>query len=158
MRFLQWIALFILMQIFPKKIDSWTLLCLNCLSNTHKTNFCVSKHKWRSCAKSHNTLLHFDFKPNTQRANVSKILQNDPISNDIDIVQANVATQATSVLLATALIGVYAKDGSRILLRALIDQGSQSAFVSENAVQTLRLKRNRINATVSGIGAKLKKC
>ncbi|XP_055309038.1 uncharacterized protein LOC129572946, partial [Sitodiplosis mosellana] len=40
-----------------------------------------------------------------------------------------------------------------ILLRALLDQGSQSAFITENAAQTLRLPRKRISAVVTGIGA-----
>lgn len=57
-----------------------------------------------------------------------------------------------SVLLATIILGAFDKNGARILLRALLDQGSQSAFISETAAQTLRLSRQSINATITGIG------
>lgn len=36
----------------------------------------------------------------------------------------------------------------------LLDQGSQSAFLTENAAQTLKLQRKSIHAVISGIGAK----
>lgn len=69
-------------------------------------------------------------------------------------IQATVVLKkASSVLLATALIGVRNKDGSVNMLRALLDQGSQSAFITENAAQTLRLPRKSASAIVSGIGA-----
>ncbi|XP_031636180.1 uncharacterized protein LOC116349066 [Contarinia nasturtii] len=73
------------------------------------------------------------------------------------IIQATVALQKQlgSVLLATAMIGVLGKNGSRTLLRALLDQGSQSAFITENAAQTLGLKRKSIYALISGIGEKM---
>lgn len=48
-------------------------------------------------------------------------------------------------------------NGAKILLRALLDQGSQSTFISETAAQTLKLKRVKIDALVSGIGEKMQK-
>lgn len=70
-------------------------------------------------------------------------------------IQSTIALhQAGSVLLATAMIGVRSKHGEIIMLRALLDQGSQSAFISENAAQTLKLKRESISVVISGIGAK----
>lgn len=60
-------------------------------------------------------------------------------------------------MLATALIGAYDANGAKILLRALLDQGSQSSFISETAAQTLGLKREKIDALVSGIGEKVQK-
>lgn len=39
------------------------------------------------------------------------------------------------------------------MLRALLDQGSQSAFITEAAAQTLKIPRKDINATITGIGA-----
>lgn len=55
-------------------------------------------------------------------------------------------------MLATALVGVKSNTGEIVVLKALIDQGSQSAFISENAMQTLKLKRNKIDTIISGIG------
>lgn len=80
-----------------------------------------------------------------------------PIDHDIPetSVQATVAAQqASSVLLANAMIAVWDTNGALIILRALLDQGSQSAFITKYAAQTLCLKRKKIRALVSGIGAK----
>lgn len=41
-------------------------------------------------------------------------------------------------------------------LRALIDQGSQTAYITENAAQFLALPRNKISATITGIGEQVR--
>lgn len=127
-------------------------LCLNCLFSSHKTHDCKSKYSCKYCKKHHHSLLHLDAKKGDERnvrANVSQLEQ----ANEHIFVQATVAAQqASKVLLATAMIGVTDKNGSPIMLRALMDQGSQSAFISENAAQTLKLQRLSISATVTGIG------
>lgn len=70
-------------------------------------------------------------------------------------VQATVSMKKSdSVLLATAMIGVLSKNGSKVMLHALLDQGSQSACIRETAAQTLGLTRKSISAVVFGIGAK----
>lgn len=58
-------------------------------------------------------------------------------------------------IIHLAMVSVKAKTGELILLKALIDQGSQSPFISENALQTLKLNRQKIHANVSGIGESL---
>lgn len=55
------------------------------------------------------------------------------------------------------MVGVYDVNGAVTLLRALLDQGSQSSFISESAAQTLKFKREGVNALVSGIGNKMQK-
>lgn len=129
----------------PEERFTWVKsnkLCINCLGDSHKVNSCKSKYKCKHCKKAHNTLLHLENKPK-------------PDVEQVRHVQANVSVRQTkSVLLATALIGVVAKNGERIMLRALFDQGSTSAFVTENAAQTIALPRNKIHAVVSGIGNK----
>lgn len=56
-----------------------------------------------------------------------------------------------NVLLATAKIRVESKAGCRVL-RALLDQGSQASFVTEETVQILGLTKSKISGSVSGIG------
>lgn len=60
-------------------------------------------------------------------------------------------------LLATALVSVFDINGARILLRALLDQGSTDALISETAAQILKLNRKSVNARVTGIGDKAQK-
>lgn len=57
-----------------------------------------------------------------------------------------------AVLLATALVDLQCKNGSYIRMRALLDQGSEVSFISEQAAQLLCLPRLRIHMPITGIG------
>lgn len=137
--------------------------CVNCFGQ-HKAQECKSKFRCKHCNGKHNTLLHLDSKPNAQKypnnaqkyPNNAKINKHESnVSNSATVqLQSTVVAHTATVLLATALIGAYAKDGTKIMLRALLDQGSQSAFITESAAQTLKLPRKETNATIIGIGAK----
>lgn len=126
-------------------------LCTNCLCDSHKVTECKSKHNCKKCNKKHNTLLHFDSIKNIIVSSASAMTAIEPVLN----IQATVAIQKSmSVLLATAFVGVFTRNGNKVLLHAMFDQGSQSAFITEEAAQTLGLPRISINANVSGIGAR----
>lgn len=51
-------------------------------------------------------------------------------------------------MLPTAIVQVFAPDGSKFLLRTLIDEGSTGALISERATQALNLKRWSINSAI----------
>lgn len=145
-------------QIFKKKSTNerfnWVKAenrCINCMG-LHKVSECKSKYSCETCKKKHNTLLHLEKKENEKyiKPNVAKKTEETETVH----VNSNVAQKSGSVLLATILLGAFDKNGARILLRALLDQGSHSAFLSETAVQTLKLQRKSINATITGIGEK----
>lgn len=55
-------------------------------------------------------------------------------------------------MLATALAGVLSKSGEKVVMRILIDMGSQAAYISENALQTLKLSKQKMLANSTGIG------
>lgn len=78
-------------------------------------------------------------------------------SGPSDSVTTHVAQQLTRqdsshILLATAWVTIHASNGRSLSVRALLDQGSESSFVNESVAQTLRLSRERVHTTVSGIG------
>lgn len=56
------------------------------------------------------------------------------------------------VLLATALVKVKSSLGEWWTLRALLDSGSEASFITEFAVQLLRLKPKQTTTEVSGLG------
>ncbi|XP_075979929.1 uncharacterized protein LOC142979055 [Anticarsia gemmatalis] len=58
------------------------------------------------------------------------------------------------VFTATALVRVTSADSTQIVLRALIDQGSQISLITERAAQQLGLKREQFSGVVFGIGEK----
>ena len=58
----------------------------------------------------------------------------------------------SSVLLATAWIYIQTQRTNDMLVRALIDQGAQSSFITEELCQSLRLKRHPVKVLISGVG------
>ncbi|XP_060804637.1 uncharacterized protein LOC106135320 [Amyelois transitella] len=59
---------------------------------------------------------------------------------------------SSQTLLATALVKAESRNGSPLILRALLDQGSQASFISEAAVQLLRLNKVAEKTSISGLG------
>lgn len=84
----------------------------------------------------------------------SKNSEPKPSTSSINVSQE----ELSETLLATALVKVQTADGSYITLRALIDQGSQTSLITENAAQMLRLPRERCKGVIFGVGARGNNC
>lgn len=130
-------------------------VCQNCLYKHFGK--CHSEKRCKECNDEHNTLLHDAF---TQSSHTVTKLTNSissPTSSAAKIIDKqhcvnHVASEDEEVLLTTLSLRVKAANGTYITLRALLDQGSQIALISENAAQMLGLQRQRYHALVSGIG------
>ncbi|XP_025155222.1 uncharacterized protein LOC112588719 [Harpegnathos saltator] len=131
--------------------------CYNCLSPNHAVNECSSKHSCRVCLQRHHSLLHAGADSGGDRLVVEP---NPGLSSQA--VEAPCAVQSLhassiiqsikQVLLATAWVRVIGSSGRTVVVRALLDQGSQMTFVSENLAQVLHAKRQRISVQVSAVG------
>lgn len=121
-------------------------LCVNCFKNHNKSE-CTSTYTCKTCNKPHNTLLHFE-KSNANLAQIS----NTEEEEEMESVNAFLSANNKKVILATALVSTNARNGTTIALKALIDQGSQNAFISKNAVQLLKINTFSISAMINGIG------
>lgn len=156
-------------------------LCLNCLRDTHLSWKCP-KSKCIKCNKPHNSLLHSDsFQVKNQvietsnGANVSLVYPenrsgsnngNGPEAPDYPInyaSQCGVASlepEASStvyysqILLSTAVIKIITKQKT-VTVRALLDSGSQSNFISQKLCEKLGLEQFKINHAVLGVGQTL---
>lgn len=127
-------------------------LCQNCLFD-HRNKECFSQKRCRQCGDKHNTLLHDTFVSRSSNTNDGN---NDTENNRKS---SHVSQEDLSeTLLATALINVQTADSTLITLRALIDQGSQTSLITENAAQMLRLPRKRCKGVIFGVGAKENNC
>lgn len=132
--------------------------CFNCLSTKHAVKECRSKYSCRICRKKHHSLLHVTSDANQSSAETksasSAIAPTPPLTPppEINSLLASIPPQSRSyVLLATAWITVESADRS-IVVRALIDQGSEMTFITEQLAQTLRAKKIRMPVSVSGVG------
>lgn len=138
--------------------------CFNCLKPGHMPRNCQVKQNCSVCHRRHHTLIH------TEQAEATTVLQTsstsapsasasmtqssgDSIPTSVTVMTAcETPTSDKSILLATAWVTLRNKDGGTLTIRALLDQGSESSFVTESAVQLLRAPRRSIHATMVGIG------
>ncbi|XP_017473659.1 PREDICTED: uncharacterized protein LOC108364481 [Rhagoletis zephyria] len=134
-------------------------LCINCLGKGHTCSNCTTTSRCKVCGESHHTLLHNDFFIGNSITNKNNPATVSPNSlSNIGAVSASIAKLhslfthvSTKVLLATVRI-IVETPGRKFYFKALVDQGAQTSFISEDAAQLLRLKTRNINANVSGIG------
>ncbi|XP_068993478.1 uncharacterized protein [Neodiprion pinetum] len=150
-----------------REVVSAKKLCFNCLG-PHQQKDCRSNKTCRVCNGRHHSLLHRNSSSISTAANsgtsqgqaaVAQLaVQNAPISNSASQV-SNHSAQPTMikrspVLLATVqLIASNPETGDRIIARALLDQGSESSFVTESLAQQLRLRRHQATIPIIGVGA-----
>ncbi|XP_076298362.1 uncharacterized protein LOC143217705 [Lasioglossum baleicum] len=153
-------------------------VCINCLGSEHTVSNCPSTHVCRECGGRHHTLLHrgtpkaskqkpgvhtYDsmtrstVPPQPSTATSTNCEARSSTSNaNYDLTATHLAEtvpkEEKTVLLATAIVKVYTPDGRTRLARALLDQGSQASFISNNLVQQLRLQKIRSPISVTGLG------
>ncbi|XP_017481567.1 PREDICTED: uncharacterized protein LOC108370698 [Rhagoletis zephyria] len=123
-------------------------LCQNCLKANHSTNECQSSYTCLRCSQKNHTLLHDSL--SLQRSSVAA-LHTCP-DHSVNRLTSYAETCLPAVLLATAYIKAQSSTGQYIKLRALLDNGSQASFISEYAAQQLRLRRNRLQIPITGLG------
>ncbi|XP_018373384.1 PREDICTED: uncharacterized protein LOC108767792, partial [Trachymyrmex cornetzi] len=131
-------------------------MCLNCLkSATHQAKEC-SAGECRKCSKRHNTLLHFEqAAKGAPDANAKSIeSHSEEITKSTSISCASV-DQAQQVLLATALINVQDGKGEIRSVRALLDNGSQSCFITSDCCKELGLKLSATSVPIYGLTQQL---
>nr|XP_034827119.1 uncharacterized protein LOC117984607 [Maniola hyperantus] len=138
-----------------QKLVETKKLCFNCMAPTHPVIRCHQRTSCRRCGRKHHTLLHFE-KEDKQAFDTARPTekQAEQSTSDETTVVANFSRgelRTYHVLLATAIVKTAPTTGSHAL-RALIDQGSQASFVSEDTVQLLGLKRTNVNGKVFSLG------
>jgi hypothetical protein len=113
-------------------------LCDNCFRSGHKAAQCRSG-SCKKCALKHNSLLH--------PIETNEISQSDSVPTTSYCTQ----TLFKRVILSTAVIKVLDQKGRIQELRALLDGGSESNFITQHAVEKLGCKTESITLPVVGI-------
>ena len=109
---------------------------MNCLGR-HFVADCPSKFSCATCNGRHHTSLHFDRAVEQQSGVTSGATFSGP-----------------SVLLSTAMVGIDDTAGKTLMLRALLDSGSQTSFITADAASKLNLARSTVDVKISGIGGR----
>ena len=133
-----------------KKIATLRLndLCLNCLKPGHFAKQCTSTHKCKKCQRAHHTLIH-DSSRDTQLPSSSP---HPPPTTETVASHTSTGSNLHNTLLMTCQVRIKAPNSTSVKVRALLDSGSTSSFISECVVQSLNLNRRSQCLTVSGIG------
>jgi hypothetical protein len=113
-------------------------LCNNCFRSGHKAAQCRSG-SCKKCSLKHNSLLH--------PIETNEISQSDSVPTTSYCTQ----TLFKRVILSTAVIKVLDQKCRIQELRALLDGGSESNFITQHAVEKLGCKTESITLLVVGI-------
>ena len=92
--------------------------------------------------------------PCSHHASISKATVSPHTSRRAFVAQRT-ATAESPILLPTALLHVHDYGGKRLLVRALIDQGSKTSFISDSLVQKLKLMRTPACVQIQEVGEAL---
>ncbi|XP_018392969.1 PREDICTED: uncharacterized protein LOC108772023, partial [Cyphomyrmex costatus] len=128
--------------------------CSNCFGVKHSVKDCKSTRACKRCSKRHHTLLHFDASAphveSEQPSTTTPASSENSTHITSHLISKTVAPKS-QILLATALIRVYSPHNRFITVRALLDQGSVSTFITESLAQRLRLSRMNRSVFITGI-------
>lgn len=140
------------------------LLCLNCLSSTHKIAACRSQNKCSVCKAKHHSLLHFQRTMDSSNENTSS-LDSSKASVPVQFSSTNEESaicstslnkskcQSYTTLLSTAIVNVILSSGDIKPVRVLLDSGSQTNFLTYSCCRRLNLSVRKMYSSVIGIGS-----
>lgn len=113
-------------------------LCYNCLKPDHITSAC-SAGSCRTCHRRHHSLLHYDEEKPARSAPAAA---------------AHLGVHdSRNVLLATAVAFIHTAQGVPQRVRILLDNGSQSSFITDRCCKYAGLARRKASIPVTGVGA-----
>lgn len=137
--------------------DRWSTvkglgLCTNCLNKGHISSNCTSSG-CRICSKRHNTLLHVNesAQPSSHQPPSTTRTAYQSNNHTPAVLVTSKTSSPSQILLSTALVYAQGKNGVRHICRALLDNGSQTNFLTNKMVQVLNLKKSNNCINIKGI-------
>lgn len=137
-------------------------ICFNCFRSGHYANKC-KKLGCKLCKRRHNTLVHTDSKCtvvntiNNDSNNLSASSSLSSATTDTNNValSANMASSRDhtqrDVLLSTAQVKLRDNNGGVHIVRAVLDSGSTSSFITDRLCRQLKLVTRQVNKCILGI-------
>ena len=142
--------------------------CTNCLRQGHMSKDCDSNYSCKKCTGRHNTLLHLSGstssdrqvqpnEQNTSSSNTQNGSSSEVSNNSQSLSVTNTCFKKSYVLLSTANVLVFDVFGKPHLCRAILDNCSQSNFITKVLFDKLKLTSNTISHSVEGFGSSVTK-
>ncbi|UYV64634.1 hypothetical protein LAZ67_3001408 [Cordylochernes scorpioides] len=133
--------------------------CFKCFRLGHHGHQCWRCVECNICKKSHNTLLHLGEHlmssqgPSSTKENIHPKTESNAEKPDVSFAGMHVRTAVPTALLATALVRLVNHLNEEKVVRALLDQGSQSSFIHRDVLQGLSIPVSKVDAQIYGINA-----
>ncbi|XP_055590649.1 uncharacterized protein LOC129742731 [Uranotaenia lowii] len=137
-------------------------LCRNCLRKGHVVRNCSSKNTCRKCRGRHHSQLCSDDRTHQERLNqrveasatteTNAACEAASPSLSAAIYNPGTGRLSNRVILATAVVTLIDDHGHSHVARALLDSGSECSFITESFSQRLRIHRQKVHLSISGIG------
>lgn len=131
-------------------------LCELCFQG-HRIGECrfANNFKCKHCLKPHNNLLHIKVEgvSKTESRSDSNDTQNDVIPNTSQS-SLHYANISNNVLLPVVRVKVYDKNSKEIIIKALLDSGSQVSFITEEFLSDLGFSLLNKKICITGINNK----
>nr|XP_022914618.1 uncharacterized protein LOC111425084 [Onthophagus taurus] len=118
-------------------------VCMNCLRSGHFVKQCRSS-SCKRCNSRHHTVLHLTHDRSDSPPQPTTSTQ----AHSLNFAQH---ANHSNILLSTVTIHAFDRHNKKHSLRALLDPGSQSSFLSVEACKRLRLSRTATNVNVATI-------
>ncbi|UYV80946.1 hypothetical protein LAZ67_19002239 [Cordylochernes scorpioides] len=132
--------------------------CFKCLRVGHIGKTCRRAIRCAQCQSGHNRFLHRTNTMSQEDQDPNKLKMTGPKDppasidkQEAEFTGMHTRTAIPRALLATALIRIVNPNGNGVIVRALLDQGSQSYFVQRDLLQHLSVPSRGVNAQVYGI-------
>ncbi|XP_055622473.1 uncharacterized protein LOC129766046 [Toxorhynchites rutilus septentrionalis] len=153
-------------------------LCLNCFRHDHFARDCSFSYSCRVCKKKHHSMLHPGYIENSNRfgtespsnsaiysggppqqsSNVQSRISFQEVSNASKLqtvkCSSTIYNPHPTVFMLTVVLRIVDVYGKEHFARALLDSASQPNLMSDRLAQLLRLRRQKVNVLVHGIGEK----
>lgn len=143
-------------------------LCINCLRFGHHSKVCRLGNCKR-CNLKHHTMLHIEQAKTDNIATTSNNGDSMPLAgtspnqthnkseNNSQSISLSSSSSIRQVLLSTAYINVLDIHGVTHTIRALLDSGSMSSFITSDLCDKLELNTTKIHFAVAGLNQTISK-
>lgn len=151
----------------PKSVNAVTKEkqgCHYCKSNDHKVytcktfkilpsadriSFAKNKGLCNICLNIHPGKCRFHFRCNECKKSHHSLLHHNEVKPEPVVMLSGDNTN--SVLIPTARIKLYAKDGREVHIKAILDSASQASLITSKAIKVLGLTPMRENTSIIGV-------